>query len=318
MNILLKSVEQLDYDKSKIEVIIVRVPNDSGALKIVSDFSKRSIMNKIKVLESSTHSVSVKRNLGILEASSNIVIVVDDDIVLNPKTVRRALELLKDPRVVAVGFPAISEHPSLPEKLHHGRFLGTVTKGVNTVMPVTAFRKDILVKHIGLYREDMGPPYTIHEDWELGSRIRSKGYEILIDGFTPQLHKPKIKDNHKNNSIKENQAYSQKLLGYINTYLNKNWRTLLMVMNSGPVSQKIEYVHYFIAPWIFVIMLFVNPMYDLLYIVFILVISILYSILRGYYRTFGLKERLAYPVVLPLIRILRTNLAVVGFLKKSF
>ncbi len=314
LELLLKSIERIDYDLSQLDILIIRHPRDHEVLKVVDRFKNRI---NIRVIETPIDSVSAMRNLGIKNASSDIVILVDDDIVLNPQTIRRALELLKEPNIAAVGFPALSPRPSLQEKLHHGRFLNNVIRGVNTVMPVTAFKRNILIKYTGLYREDMGPPYSIHEDWELGSRIRSKGYEIIIDGYTPQLHKPLIKSDHKAEpSDKTSKQRMERILSYVNEYISRSWRTFFTVMKSSPLSQRLEYMAYFMAPWLFIVLVIVRPFWALLYASTVLVADIVYSaLIRRYYRAYRLNERLMYPLVLLFVRIIRTNLAVIGYLR---
>jgi len=317
LKLLLESVERLDYDLSKVEVVVVRDPADVDAQRVVEEFAGRCRCRGVKVLISEINSASRKRNTGILSASTDIVLVVDDDILLNPKTLKRAVELLRDERVAAVGFPALSPNPSLSEKLHHGRFLGVVVRGVNTVMPVTAFKKDILINYVGLYREDMGPPNTIHEDWELGSRIRKAGFEVVVDGLTPQVHEPLINPDKEEEYVSSgrNRIKVEGVLKYAKSYMDKNWRTFFEVMKSSPLSQRLEYAFYFVAPWIFVALLIVNPLYAVLYATVLTSITLLYSSLRGYYKVFSLAERALYPILLLLVRILRANLAVAGYLK---
>ena len=324
LELLLSSIKKLNYDLSRVEVIVVRHPDDKEALQVINSFLKQNRGIEVKILDTPKDSVSVMRNIGIKSASSNIVILTDDDIVLNPNTIKRAIHFLREPGVVAVGFPALTPRPTLQEKLHHGRFLGIIARKVNTTMPVTAFKKDILIKYIGLYREDMGPPHTIHEDWELGSRIRSKGYEIIVDGLTPQIHKPFIgskkdylsKSKTKNsNKVKSILRLLTKVSIYISAYLNKNWQTLFIVLRNSPLSQKLEYMFYLSAPWIFIILFMVNISYALGYIVLIPTITIFYSFYKKYYKMFKLLERITYPIILLTIRIIRTNLAAMGYLK---
>ncbi|WP_460024998.1 glycosyltransferase family 2 protein [Infirmifilum sp. SLHALR2] len=316
LKLLLESVERMDYDLSRVEVIVVRDPADSDAQRAVEEFAERCRCKGVRVLVSEVNSASRKRNMGIVSASTNIVLVVDDDIVLNPETLKRAVELLWDERVVAVGFPALSPNPSLSEKLHHGRFLGVVVRGVNTVMPVTAFKKDILINYVGLYREDMGPPSTIHEDWELGSRIRKAGFEVLVDGLTPQVHEPLINpDKEESASSSRSRIKVEGVLKYVKSYINKDWRTFFEVMRSSPLSQRLEYAFYFIAPWIFVALLPLSPLHAVLYATALTSATLLYSLLRRYYKMFSPADRVLYPLLLLLARILRTNLSVVGYLK---
>jgi glycosyltransferase involved in cell wall biosynthesis len=316
----LESVSKLNYPKELLEVIVVVDPEDNRAIDVIEDFKSRYNNVNVKVIVLDENNVSRARNLGIINSSSEIVAVIDDDIVLHPDTITAALKHLKNERVAAVGFPAISKHPLLSEKLHHWRFLGIV-KNVNTVTPVTFFKKSILTR-VGLYREDMGPPLSIHEDWELGSRIRKQGYEIIIDGRIPQIHLLHLRKITQDTGVKTDRHSKRKILSiifrgarlYISSYIWKHWWSFLQVMKSSPTSQLFEYIGYFVLPILLFVLGLKNWTYSIGFTIVFLTMIILHNFLMGYYRKLKLWERLVYPVLLVLVRILRVYLVLIGLL----
>jgi cellulose synthase/poly-beta-1,6-N-acetylglucosamine synthase-like glycosyltransferase len=176
---VLDSILALNYPKELIELVLAVDPSDSKVFEVVEKFKDKNMRLELVIVD--VNSADRGRNLGVMRRNSEIVAVVDDDVVLHPEVVNVALRYLLDRKVAAVGFPAASSRPSLAEKLHHWRFLGLKSVGVSTVMPVTFFRRSALYE-VGPYREDMGPPLTIHEDWKLGSRMKRNGYKVLVSG----------------------------------------------------------------------------------------------------------------------------------------
>jgi len=316
----LESIKKLEYPLEKIEIIVVRVPGDTYAEIIINKY--RDILD-VKLVNSNQDCISCQRNKGIMVSNNDIVILVDDDIELSPCTIKNALELLEKPRVAAVVFPALSKHPSLEEKLHHGKFLGIVSNKIYTTMPVTALRKSLLTK-IGLFREDMGPPYSLHEDWEMGSRIRKKGFIIIVDGRCPQRHLLEyrrsknipIETNKTNNIILSTILnISRKIIHYFNLYIDKHWWSFWQVMKSSPLSQLVEYAGYYALPVILLSALLTAGIKGFLLSLGIVVAIIdTYSLLMRYYSRLSLLERLTYPLVLVAVRSIRAYLALIGLI----
>jgi hypothetical protein len=249
--------------------------------------------------------------------------VLPDDIILHPEVINVALRYLNDDKVVAVGFPAISINPSLGEKLHHWRFIGLEGIKASTIPPVVFFKKSVLMK-IGLYREDMGPPLTIHEDWELGSRIRRHGYKVQISGELKMLHIEEHVSSKKDDNIAKAQykwstlthkfiGYIKQLVHYSKVYINKHWWSFFQVLKVSPLSQILEYILYYLTPIIAFLLLIVNVFWLLIFLVVISIFIEIYSFIRGYYRVLNLWERMIYPIILFLVRIIRSYLALAGF-----
>ena len=314
---VLNSILALNYPKDLMEVIISSDPSDTDVLKISEEFKAKGI--KLEIVTIDVNSADVGRNTGVKKCGNEIVAVVDDDILLDPETVNVALKYLRDENVLAVGFPAITSSPSLGEKLHHWRFLGLKAVEVTTVMPVTFYKRSMLLK-IGLYREDMGPPLTIHEDWELGSRIRRSGYKVIVSGEIYMLHKIVKKGSEDKSVLIKKDSFFNKLMfvvrdlaGYIRAYMNKHWWSFFQVLKVSPLSQILEYILYYLTPVVAFLLLIVNVFWLLIFLVATSISIEIYSFIRGYYRVLNLWERMIYSITLFLVRITRSYLALAGF-----
>ena len=321
----LESIAELNYPKNKIEIIVVKDSKDQGAENAVDLFKQKHPEVRIMLLNLSVNSATQARNLGVKHSNGNIIGICDDDVIIHPESVRRAITLLNaDCKVAAVTFPVMFETPSIQAKLNHMKFIGNLTKNVSTVMPLTFHRKKILEK-VGLYREDMGPPLTIHEDWELGSRLRKHDYKIIVNGKIVQRH---LDGSGKNDSKKEfsNSTHIDvktqlkrglsTLGSYTTSYLKHNYWTFFEVMKSSPLSQQMEYAIYFLMPLIGLGLLPI-PLYALVYVLLLIAFIDAHSFINGYYKVFTLQKRLAYPIILVSVRVVRTYLSILGFLVKK-
>ena len=320
---VLDSILALNYPKELIEVVIVVDPHDEEALNVIKRFMSNGSNVRFRTVTLDINSANRGRNLGIMECDSEVVAVVDDDVVLHPETVNVALRHLRDEKVAAVGFPAISVSRPLGERLHHRRFLGLKAVEVFTVMPLTFFRRSVLLK-VGLYREDMGPPLTIHEDWELGSRIRRYGYKVIASGELRMLHlveQPPSKGEgtalaqHKRSTLVHKLGdVIRSVVRYARAYVDKHWWSFFQVLRVSPLSQKLEYVSYYLIPPAAVLLLVLDVFWFLAFLLATLTLVEVYSFVRGYYRVLSIWERLAYPPILVLARVTRSYLALAGLL----
>ena len=318
----LKSIANSNYPRNKIEIIVVRDLKDQGAANVVDIFKQRYPEVSILLLTMSVNSATQAWNLGIKHSKGKIVGVTADDVLIHPDSIRRAVSILKeDCKVAAVTFPTIFETQSIDAKVHHMKLIGTLTDNVSTALLLTFYRKKILEK-VGMYREDMGLPFTIHEDWELGSRLRKHGYKIIVDGMIVQRHlgipRKNISktdfDNSLHNRIRNDLKQGiKRLRRYATSYFNRNYRTFFEVMKSSPLSQQVEYSFYFLMPLIGLGLL-QKPIYAFAYLLLLVFFLDAHSFFNGYYKVFGLRGRLVYPIFLLSARVLKTYLSVLGYL----
>ena len=173
---------------------------------------------------------------------------------------------------------------------------------------------------LGLYREDMGPPYTIHEDWELGSRIRRHGYKLIVDGTLKQIHLEDQGDNTisngKDNGVRRGKSLHG-ILNYARQYVNKHWWSMYQVLRISPLSQRLEYTWYIISPILLLTLLLIHEYIYAVMLVTItfIVMELVNNVVKGYYRVFGITQRIAYPVITYIARNVRAYLFLAGLIK---
>ncbi len=310
---VLEALKKLNYPLKKIELILVVDPGDSEARRIINGCIRREEFYDVKVIEIPENNASMARNAGIRESRGEYIVVMDDDVIIHPETINTALKRLEeDPQIGAVVYPVVSDNPRLSEKLHHWKYYGIVTSNVMTVMPITVFRRKVL-EHVGGYREDMGPPLTIHEDWELGSRIVRKGYKIVAVGTLEQKHLGKPAGQSR--GVKESTRLVHALASYPASYIRSRWRTLIEVLKSSPPRQLLEYILYVFIPIIGLIFMVFGKWLLLLYYILVLSsIMVAYSFANRYYSRLKLWERILYPLLVLASRIVRIYLSLIGYL----
>ncbi len=307
---VLESLISIDRDGYIIEIVLVRDRGDTEASSILREYSNKSpegFLFREVVVEAVN--VDVERNAGIKASTYDVVGVVDDDVMVNKDVLRSVSEIMaRYGDAAGACYPAVSDKPVLGEKLYYYRYLGGVYADFPAVTPVTFFQRKILEK-TGYYREDMGPPMGIHEDWELGSRIRRHGYRLVFDGRISHHHLLHMRSGRKGGG-----SLLAAIRGYISAYFRTHWWSFLQVLRSGPTSQLIEYLSYFMYPWLLLPLLILRPYIGFLFLILTIIAIWIYSFSRGYYRVLGLPERLAYSILVYAVRIFRSNISFTAIL----
>jgi glycosyltransferase involved in cell wall biosynthesis len=312
---VIQSIQDLDYPKLLNKTIVVANNSDKGT----KDYIKRintKLEKKIEFISVDKTDANIKRNKGIEHCKADYVLLLDDDVVIKENTLKSSMSIIrKNDKIAAIGYPVKSYDPGIHERLHFGRYFGHITTS-NTTMPCTLIsRKKIMDS--GLFREDMGPPRTIHEDWEMGSRLNRMGYKVLVDGTLVQRHLGKsIEENIQNTTIKSppirlyvNAVKSLK--SYINMYLRKHYWSFFEVMKSSPRHQQLEYCIYFLIP-LLGLMLITKPFQLMIFMLSIILLITINSYSRNYYKLYKFHERIIFPITITVLRVFRIYLAILG------
>jgi len=321
LNTTLESLTKLEYDKTKLEILVTKSSGDLGVDEVVTNFVHEfGDSFRLTVITIEENSATKAWNAGIKASRGALVMVLPDDVHVHPLTLTRAVgHLTGNGKLAAVTYPAVPEgfngtnRPSLLYRLHQLRFDQTVTT-VRAVSVVTVYRRDYLTL-VGLYREDMGPPLSIHEDWELGSRICRHGYKILIDGTLRQVHSVPVEvSSQENKSKNESQSKNQSnalyvLKSYSSAYMRRDASSFWEVLKSSPIEQILEYLGYALVPLTILLLVTTNVLFAFFFLVALFLVAATTALVKGYYRLFGWWERLAYPFVILSIRVFRTILA---------
>jgi glycosyltransferase involved in cell wall biosynthesis len=205
---LLESLMQINYDKSKLEIIVVDGCSTDGTREIVSRYP-------VRLLVEERPGVNIARNVGIKNSTGEIIAFTDHDCVVPRDWIKRIVENLKDPEVGCVGGQVIR---------YYDDFLARYAD--ESIIPVMrAFNKKVLLSRISspayypvgcnfaVKRKVLEEAGFFDERFEYGfdelefaERICSKGYKILL---TPEII---IRHKHRSSVselLKQSYRYGQ-------------------------------------------------------------------------------------------------------------
>ncbi len=162
----------------------------------------------------------------------------------------------------------------------------------------------------------MGLPNAIHEEWELGSRIRKKGFKVLIDGsiYSDHLAQDTLRAKIRNTTSKESGLKKANAVKGFSGEAHKNYRTFFIVMKSSPLRQRLEYSIYFGLPLTFLALLFFGIPYFLLMAAATLIFIEMNSLSLGHYRVLNRRERIVFPLIAVFARVIRVYLSILFLL----
>jgi len=93
---LLESLQKLDYDPNKVEVIVVDGNSTDRTQEIVKEYP-------VKLVVEERNGLNVARNTGIKKGNGDIVAFTDSDCIVPSNWVTKIVENFKDPQVSCVG-----------------------------------------------------------------------------------------------------------------------------------------------------------------------------------------------------------------------
>lgn len=188
---VLDSLSKLEYDKGRVEVIIVNGDKSGRVQKIVSDY-------KFKVVRDRATSLNAARNLGFKNANNDIIAFTDDDCVAPRDWASKIADSFSDPSVGFVG----------------GRVVGYASEQIlseyveETLVPMTArFGEKIVTRQIELFKFPAGCNMSFRrealrkinllderitygfDDLESLERLVNAGYKLVLNPEVLILHK---------------------------------------------------------------------------------------------------------------------------------
>lgn len=264
---LLDSIENANYDISFLEVIVVDGLSEDNTLGIIENYTEGSKL-KIKIFENRQQKTPFAFNIGVKNATADIIIISGARFVFSSNYFRVVEEVLKNNKSIGcVGgriintfdnktSEVITKAMSSPFGIGFGNFR-TITedKYVDTVTP-PAFRKEIF-KEIGLFDERL----TRNQDDDFSYRLIKAGYKILLKAdisfkYTVRATFGKL--------YKQYRQY-----GYWKVFVNKKHRTVTTLRQ--------------LFPSVFLLSLMVLPIIGIKFPIFISILGIemsLYLILN--------------------------------------
>ena len=188
---LLESLQKLDYDRNKVEVIVVDGNSTDKTREIVKKYPVKLLVEKRKGL-------NVARNTGIKCSNGEIVVFTDSDCIVPPNWITKIVENFKDPKVSCVGGSAKALNGDFVSQYADNsivRLMPFFTKReeLEKVKPFfrhpagcnMAFRRKI-AEEVGYFDEQIQYGF---DEVEFADRVCRAGYKMVLDPEVSVWHK---------------------------------------------------------------------------------------------------------------------------------
>lgn len=183
----LKSLEQLNYPKTQLEIIISDGLSTDNTVEIVKDYGAKVVRNEAQT-------VAPGRNIGFQYSKGDFIAFSDADCVMDKNWLDNALKYFDDESVAGVGGPNLSPENESPFG-KAVRFLFLIGSVMSGSVYVTNSKKVKIVKNIpgcnAIYKREalkkvMPTDETLLtcDDTEINHQLINKGYKIL---YTPDV-----------------------------------------------------------------------------------------------------------------------------------
>ena len=188
---LLESLQKLDYDRNKIEVIVVDGNSKDKTREIVKNYP-------VKLVIENREGLNLARNIGIKCSNGEIIAITDSDCIVPQNWVTKIVENFKDPKVSCVGGSAkalsadfVSQYADnsivrlMPffrkrEELEKVKPFFRHPAGCNM-----AFRRKV-AEEVGYFDENIQFGF---DEVEFADRICRAGYKMVLDPEVTVWHK---------------------------------------------------------------------------------------------------------------------------------
>ena len=183
----LEAVRAQDFAGELVDIIVVDGMSDDGTKDILAEIARTE--PRLKVIQNPARIVPVAMNLGIEQASGDIVIRVDGHAIIPRDYARCCVESLLEEKVECVGgaidsvgtsYAGAGIAAAMSSPFGVGGF-GFRTAGTErtpvpvATVPFGAFRKEVFAA-VGFFNETM----VRHQDYEFNYRLRKSGGRILL------------------------------------------------------------------------------------------------------------------------------------------
>lgn len=188
---LLDSLQKLDYDRNKVEVIVVDGNSTDKTQEIVKKYPVKLVVEKRKGL-------NLARNTGIKCSKGEIVAFTDSDCIVPPNWITKIVENFKDPKVSCVGGSAKALDCDFVSQYADNsivRLMPFFTKReeLEKVKPFfrhpagcnMAFRRKV-AEEVGYFDENIRYGF---DEVEFADRVCRAGYKMVLDPDVLVWHK---------------------------------------------------------------------------------------------------------------------------------
>lgn len=188
-NNIIKLLNSLNTEKKWIKEIIIVEQVDNNQSKFKEVAKQNSISLKYTFLP--TKSTSKAKNIGATQATGEIILFLDDDVVATKKLIQNHIQNYTDPSVAAVCGRSITTGQEVEEsRTDTGRIsnLGTFSDGysstvkqeIDTVIGCNASWRKSVFNEIGGFDEQF-TGNAMREESDLSLRAKKVGYKILFE-----------------------------------------------------------------------------------------------------------------------------------------
>lgn len=184
----LNSILNINYPKDMFEIVVVDDgSNDDITRKILHEYATK--YSNIKVITKENGGAASAKNIGVLNATGEIIITIDSDSIIDKDAPARLVSYFEDPKVggVSGSVRALPENSSLNKWqsieydiiLVYRRILEAFDSVYVTPGGLSAFRREAIIK-VGLF--DIN---SLTEDQEIAINLQKNGYKVLstLDAF---------------------------------------------------------------------------------------------------------------------------------------
>jgi GT2 family glycosyltransferase len=188
---LLESFQKLDYDRNKIEVLVVDGNSTDKTQEIVKKYPVKLVIEEKKGL-------NLARNIGIKCSNGEIIAFTDSDCIVPPNWITKIVQNFRDPKVSCVGGSAKAFETDFISQYADNsivRLMPFFTKReeLEKVKPFfrhpagcnMAFRRSV-AKKVGYFDENIQYGF---DEVEFADRVCKAGYKMVLDPDVVVWHK---------------------------------------------------------------------------------------------------------------------------------
>jgi len=229
---LLDSLMHVNYDKDKLEIIVVDGNSTDSTKEIVSQYP-------VKILTEERPGLNAARNTGIKHSSGEIIAFTDFDCVVSKDWIRKTVENFQNPQVGCVGGNALGYYDHFLSHYSDESIIPVLRmfkkrEVLDAVKPPQrypagcnmAIRREAL-KKVGIFDESV--KYGFDED-ELVERICKGEYKFVLDPDVLVQHKHR---STLRNLLKQNFSYGRGLGNLLKTKGTKSAFSKWALLCSG-------------------------------------------------------------------------------------
>ncbi len=182
----LKSIEQMDYPKKRIRIIMIDNESTDHTLELIENFKNRLDEQYEKIITlTSAGNIPTLRNICLEKADGEYILYHDSDYIVPEDTLKRALDIYaSNSKAAIVGYPCQREFPSLIEQMIYNERVKMSQPQVVMVGEMAPVIRIAIARQVGGY--DIN--YSLGDDHAFIIRVNNAGYQTILDPTKYVIH----------------------------------------------------------------------------------------------------------------------------------